>query len=86
MSLSYAERPDYLPDCIAIVWEGLSRWRGLLRCMRNDFPANKSLVTAALACQNVRYGFPMRNRFHGGSGVIGHSMVIVSPLRRSVAG
>ena len=29
--LSYAERPDYLPDCIAIVeyWEGLSLRRGL---------------------------------------------------------
>ena len=31
VSLSYAERPDYLLDCTAIVeyWEGLSRWRGL---------------------------------------------------------
>ena len=29
-SLSYPERPDYLPDCIVIeYWEGLSRRRGL---------------------------------------------------------
>ena len=29
--LSYAERPEYLPDCIAIeYWEGLSRRRGLI--------------------------------------------------------
>ena len=31
--LSYAERPDYLPDCIAIVWEGLSWRRGLLKTL-----------------------------------------------------
>ena len=40
-------------------------------------------VTAASALQNIRYYFPMRSS-HGGSGVTGHAMVIVSQLGRSV--
>ena len=38
-------------------------------------------VTAGSALQNVRYCFPT---IHGGSGVMEHAMLIVSPLRRSV--
>ena len=52
--------------------------------MGNDFPANQVMCYSGFGYAERQILFSDVKEIHGGSGVMEHAMVIVSPLRRSV--
>ena len=50
----------------------------------NDFPANQVMCYSGFGFAERQILFSDVKWIHGGSGVMEHAMVIVSPLRRSV--